>query len=182
MHGKPADEILYTAHTNKLIHVVKHLVERTNGLSLIVGQVCLQDYVHVGVLECLLVHRLHKAVTLVFNSLVEHSACLASIAEVAVTPQVYLVEHSLDCRLYLIAEHKLARHRHIDEYLCEFLGSIVIKIDCLRETALQSGVRVDEVVHLTGVSRNNTDKLSPVVFQSLQQGVDGLRAKGVVIA
>ena len=56
----------------------------------------------------MLAHLLNEAVTLVLYCLVEQPSCLAGIAEVAVTAQVYLVEHPLDCRLHLVADKELA--------------------------------------------------------------------------
>ena len=47
-------------------------------------------------------HFFHKAMTLVFDCLVEHLPCLTCIAEIAVAPEVNLVEHSLDSTLDLV--------------------------------------------------------------------------------
>ena len=89
-----------------------------------------------------------------------------------------LAVDSIACRL--INHHTLLRGQ-VDEYLRQLVRVIVVEVDGLREPALQSGIRVDEGVHLLGVASNDAHELTSVVFQSLQQGVDGLAAKRVVV-
>ena len=55
-------------------------------------------------------------------------------------------------------------------------------MDGLRKAAFQSGVRVDEFVHLLRVTRHDADKLPSVVLESFQESVYGLRAKRVLVA
>ena len=51
----------------------------------------------------------------------------------------------------------------------------------LCEPTLQAWVGIDEVVHLIRVACHNTDELSTIVFQTLQQGINSLGAKGIAI-
>ena len=107
-----------------------------------------------------------------------HSSC---VAEIVVAPQAYLLKHTVYCGTHLAADAELARRSHVEEYLCQLVGSVVVEMYGLGETALQSGVGVDEVVHLLCVASHDADKLATVVFQTLQQCVDSLRSEGVLV-
>ena len=52
----------------------------------------------------------------------------------------------------------------------------------LCEAALQSGIGVDEVMHLLGVSSHYAHELSAVVFQTLQKRVDSLRPERILVS
>ena len=118
---------------------------------------------------------------MLLDSLVEDATGLAGIAEVLVPAQVELFELAVDGSLSIVADGKVLVGSEVEEYLRQFVGSIVIEMDGLGEAALQTGVRVDEVVHLVGISGNYADELSSVVLQTLQQGVDGFSAERVTV-
>ena len=128
------------------------------------------------------VHLLHQALALTLHSLIEDTACLAGIAKILVTTQIQLFKQTMHGSLRLFVEFKLLIRSHIQEYLRQFVRRIVVEMDGLCKAALESGVRVDEVMHLFGISRHDTDKLTAVVLQTLQQRVDSLRTKRVHIA
>ena len=68
-----------------------------------------------------------------------------------------------------------------EEDFGELVGRIVVEMDGLGEAALQSGVGVDEVVHLVGIASHDADELAAVVLQSFQQRVDSLATEAVVV-
>ena len=78
----------------------------------------------------------------------------------------------MDSPLGLLIDNKLLLLSKIQEDLRQFVRCIIIKVYRLCEAALQSWVRVDEVVHLVSIARHDTNELTPIVFQALQQGVD----------
>ena len=122
-------------------------------------------------------HLTYQSLALTLNGLVEDTARLAGITEVLITTQVKLLELTMNSGTHLVIEHEFLARSHIDEDLREFVGCIVFEMDGLREATLQTRVGVDEVVHLVGIASHDTDKLTTIV----QQGVDGLIAKGVLI-
>ena len=70
----------------------------------------------------------------------------------------------------------------VDEYLRQLIRGVVVEMDGLCETTLQSRVRINEVVHLISITCHDTNELATVILQSLQQGVNRLTAKGVIIS
>ena len=63
----------------------------------------------------------------------------------------------------------------------QLVWRIVIEMNCLCKAALQSWVRVDEIMHLVGIARYDTNELTTVVLQTLQQRVNSLSTKGITI-
>ena len=80
----------------------------------------------------------------------------------------------MDGSLCLVIDSKALAFCQIEEDLRQFIGGIVVEMNGLGKAALQARVRIDEVVHLIGIAGHDTDELAPIVFQSLQQRVDGL--------
>ena len=79
----------------------------------------------------------------------------------------------MDSSLGILVDLEVLALCQMEEYLRQFVGGIIVEMNGLGETALQSGIRVDEVVHLVGIASHDTDELSSIVFQPLQQSVDG---------
>ena len=55
-------------------------------------------------------------------------------------------------------------------------------MDGLGKTTLQSGIRIDEVVHLVSITSHDTNELTTVILQSFQQRIYCLATEGVVIS
>ena len=193
LHGESAYGVLHRLHANEGVEFVEHLVEWACLCTLSHWQVFGFQLVHFLFLEeslaqsvahhhARLAHHLHQSLALLFHCLVEDAPCLSCIAEVLVAPQIELLELALYGRLHIFGDGELLRVGHVDEYLGQLFGLVVVEMYGLREAALQSGVRVDEVVHLVGVAGNNADELASVVLQAFQQRVDGLAAERVVVA
>ena len=68
----------------------------------------------------------------------------------------------------IFIHHEVLGISQMQEYLGQFIRSIVIEMDGLGETTLQSGIGVYEVMHLVSIACHDTDELAPIVFQTLQ--------------
>ena len=55
-------------------------------------------------------------------------------------------------------------------------------MDGLCKAALQTWVGINEVMHLVGIAGNDTDKLTTVILQTLQQRINSFRTEAVLIA
>ena len=181
LHGETTNQVLYRAHADKPVQFVEHLVQRTGLLALRHRQVIGNDTEHILLLEAGLPHESHEALALLLDRLVEDTASLAGVAEILVATQVQLFELAVYGLFCLFVYREALFRCKIQENLCQLVGCIVVEMDGLRETTLQAGIGVDEVVHLVGIASNNTDELTAVVLQSLQQGVNSLSAEDVAI-
>ena len=182
LYSEPTDRILDAAHTNELFELVENNVEWTSSLALRHWQIVLGEGEHVAFLESWLAHLLDKTLALTLNSLVEDTACLTSISEVLVTTQIELLEQAMDSGLCILVDSKVLACSKLQEDLCQLVWSIVVEVDSLSEATLQAWVRIDEVVHVVSISSNDTDELTTIVLQTLQQSIDSLSSEGIAIA
>ena len=88
----------------------------------------------------------------------------------------------MDGCLRLFIDGEILTLRQIDEDFGQFIRRIVVEMNGLRKAALQSRVRVNEIVHLVGITRNDTDELTTIILQTFKQRVDSLSAEGILIA
>ena len=181
LYGQTTYHILHRAHANELVEFVEHLIDRTRLGSSLHSEVGSGNAVHILVLEVGIAHHGNQALALSLDSLVEDATRLASIAEVLVATQVELFELAMKGTFSLCVEGKVLSLSQVEEYLRQFVGGIVFKMDGLREAALQSRVGIDEFVHVIRITGHDADELATVVLQALQQCVDSLSAKGVLV-
>ena len=87
----------------------------------------------------------------------------------------------MDGCLRIVVNGKVLGGSQILKYLRQLVRCVVVKVDGLRETTLEAGVRVNKIVHIVGITRHNTDEFTTVVLQAFQQCVDGLSAKSITI-
>ena len=87
----------------------------------------------------------------------------------------------MDSTLCLFVNSEVLALGEVDEDFRQLVWSIIIKMDGLCETALQSRVAINEVVHLVGIAGNDTDELAAIIFQTLQQRIDSFSTKRVLI-
>ena len=99
-----------------------------------------------------------------------------------VFPEANLFKHPVNRCLGVVVHSILSSACHVEEDVGKLFHVIVVEVYGLGESALESWVGVDEVVHLLCISSHYAHKLSPVVFQSFQQCVDGLGAERVLVA
>ena len=133
-------------------------------------------------MEAGIVHQLHQTLALTFYGLIEHLTGLTGITEVLVTTQIELFELTMDGCTRVITDSELLVFCQMEEYLRQLVRRIVVEVNGLREAALQTGVRIYEVVHLLRISGNDTHELSAVVLQAFQQCIDSLRTERVIVA
>ena len=118
---------------------------------------------------------------MLLDSLVEHATSLTGVAEVLVATQIELFELTKNGALRLFVDGKVLAFGEIDEDFGQLVGRIVIKMNGLCKAALQSRVGIDEVVHLVGITGNNTNELTTIILQAFQQRIDSLSAKRILI-
>ena len=144
-------------------------------------QVILRDLIHIFLLEAGIVHQLHQALALTLDRTIEDATCLTGIAEVLVATQVELFELAVDSSLRIIIDGKVLALGEIEEYLRQFVRRIIVEVDGLCETALETGIGIDEVMHLIGITSNDTDKLAAIILQTLQKRINGFSTEGITI-
>src|SRR5205085_3551497 len=66
---------------------------------------------------------------------------------------------------------------HLAEDAAELEGGVVGKLNVASETGLESGIGVNEPIHLIGIPGDNKDQPVAVVFHALEQRLDSLVAK-----
>ena len=87
----------------------------------------------------------------------------------------------MDSTLSFFVHSKVLTLTEVEEYLREFVGCVVVEVDSLCETALQSRVRIDKVMHVVSITSNNTNELATIILQTLEQGIDSFSAKRILI-
>ena len=71
---------------------------------------------------------------------------------------------------------------HAGKDAAEFAGVVVGELDEARETGMQAGVGIDEMLHRFRIAGHDDDEPFAVVLHALQQRLDGLRAEvGLVL-
>ena len=88
----------------------------------------------------------------------------------------------MDSCLCLFVDGEVLTLRQIDEDFSQFVRRIVVEMNGLREAALQSRICVNEIVHLVGITCNDTDELTTIILQTFEQRVDSLGTEGILIA
>src|SRR5574344_1002152 len=168
LHGEASDHILHRAHAHKVIEFIEHFIQRTYTLRPLLTQVFCGDAVHILLVEVGLAYQIHQSLALSLHCLSKHAAGLTGIAEVLVSAEIQLFKLPMDSTLCIIIHHEFLGLAQVHEYLSKFIRCIVLEVYGLRETALQSGVAVYEVMHLVSISGHDADKLASVIFQSFQ--------------
>lgn len=80
-------------------------------------------------------------------------------------------------------------HRSYSPFLCgqlcngqQLLRRIIRKLDDIRESRAQAGVRREKLLHFFCIARQNNDKVFSVVLHPLDDGIDGFQSETVVRA
>ena len=87
----------------------------------------------------------------------------------------------MDSSTSILIHHEILAISQMEEYLCQLVRCIVFEMYGLCETTLQTWVRVDEIVHLIRITSHDTDKLTTIILQSLQQCIDSFCTERVLI-
>ena len=117
---------------------------------------------------------LGDAVGLFLNDLFEYVTHVTGITEVLVfmshginQPLVQIVGSLVGDGVLVFLQVQFGEH------LVEFIGCIVVEVDVTVEARLESGVGVDEALHLVVVAGYDDYQAVAVVFHSFEEGGDG---------
>ena len=181
LNSQTTNHILDRKHTNKVIEFVEYLIKRTNLFALSNSQISYCDAIHIFTVEVWIVHLSHQSLALFFYCLVKNTTRLSSITKILVTTQIQLFKLAMNSIACFLIYRKLLTIGKVDEDLRQLIRSVVLEMNSLCKTTLQSRVRINKVMHIVGISGNDADKLSSIIFQALQQGINSLRAKAILI-
>ena len=120
-----------------------------------------------------------QTLALSFQGGIEEATHLTRIAEVAVTTQIDTFHEMMEGLNATGVEGEMSGCCHPLKDGGELTGTIVVETNGLGETTLEAWVGIDEVVHAVGITGYDADKLTSVVFQTFEQGVDGFGTKGI---
>ena len=87
----------------------------------------------------------------------------------------------MDGSLRVLIDGEFLTRCEIQEYLRQLVWRIIVEMYRLSETALQTRVGVDEVMHLVCIASHDTDELSTIILQTFQKGVNSLCTKRITI-
>ena len=171
LYGQTTNRVLNRTHTDKLIEFIENLIERTCCLVLSHRKIGCSQLIHILFLESGIVHQTHESLTLFLHRLIEDTTSLTGISEILVTTQIELFELTVDSRLCRFVNNKALSLCQIQEYLGQLIRRIVVEMNGLSKTTLQTRVRINEIMHLLRISCYDTDELATIVFQTFQQGI-----------
>ena len=178
--GEISDFLLHTLQSDKTVKFLETVVE-IHCLGFLVRHI-LWQYCHEFLVTRLLQVVLLKSFGLTLAYCVKELAHGASVGEVLVTMFILLANDGLNDILCLWRDDILLVAGKAQEYLVEFLGRIIVDIQEIVETALESGVDAEEIVHLHTIARRDHHKVSTVVLHALHQCLKGLGATLVAFA
>ena len=123
----------------------------------------------------------NQTLALTLNSLVEDATGLSGVTEVLITTQIKLLKLTMYGTTRLLIDGKVLAFSQIDKNLCQLVRRIVFEMNSLCKATLQSRIGVYEVMHLVGIAGDDTNELAAIVLQTLQQSINSLSAKAVLI-
>ena len=87
----------------------------------------------------------------------------------------------MDSTTHYLINSKVLVTCQIQEDLRQFIRCIVVEMNRLCESALQTRVRVNKIMHLVGIASHDTDKLATIILQTFQKRIDSLSTKRISI-
>ena len=87
----------------------------------------------------------------------------------------------MDSRTGILINREVLTLSKMEEYLCQLIWCIIVKMNGLGKPALQSWIGINEVMHLVSITCHDTDKLTSVILKTFQQRINSLRTKGITI-